>query len=194
MLILERSWGAAAFQISLHKWTSRGMIPQPCHITENRIVAEWREWCVNYPHCRFASLQPAWALCWMGIQSGLCNGINGNTQAGGAQLCSLAQQLWRASLGGWGYVCVCVCVVYSVLASRAWKQALFMCISVCMCARFTGLTDAGVHVWVCAPSRWVEAFLLIRARVSKCQTQIDIHTHPFFISWRGPRQQWCETL
>lgn len=39
MLILERSW-AVAFQRSLHKWASRGMIPLLCHIRENRIVAE----------------------------------------------------------------------------------------------------------------------------------------------------------
>lgn len=81
----------------------------------------------------------------MGIQSGLCNGINGNTQAGGAQLCSLAQQRWRDSLGVGVGVCVCV-LSSSLLALRAWKQALCMCTSVCMCACFTDLMDVGVHV------------------------------------------------
>ena len=129
-------------------------------------------------------------LCRMGIQSGLCNGINGNTQAGGAQLCSLAQQRWRASLGVGVHVCVCVCVRVVVFASRALEASIayvYECVHVCMLRWLMG-----VGVWACAHSHRVEAFLLIRARVSKCQMT---DTHMYFSSAvEGLRRQWCETL
>lgn len=48
--------------------------------------------------------------------------------------------------GGGMCVCLFVCVSSSLLASRAWKQALCMCTSVCMCACFTDLMAVGVYV------------------------------------------------
>lgn len=71
------------------------------------------------PHCLFTHLQPVCAdLRAMAtrIQSGLCSGINGNIQAGGAG-CFLAEWYWTASLGegACGYVCV--------LLSLRWKHS-----------------------------------------------------------------------
>lgn len=97
-----------------------------------------------------------------------------------------------ASLGVGLYVCVCVCFLLLELGS---KHCVHVQVRACMCACFTDLMGVCVCVYMCAHSCWVEAFLLIRARDSKCQmTNTHTRTHLFFISGRGPRQQRRETL
>lgn len=117
MLILERS-RATAFQRSLNKWASRGMISHPCHIRENRIVEEQREQCVNCPHCQFTTLQAALAEGFAGW---------GSSQDCARELMvipgqvGLSSALWHRNDGeclrGWGYLCVCACVSSSGLRS-----------------------------------------------------------------------------
>lgn len=114
----------------------------------------------------------SWGLCRMGIQSGLCNGINGNTQAGGAQLCSLAQN-WCFSRGG--VICVRVCVFS---ASRAWKQALCTCTSACVHVCMLHWFNGCVCVCTCVhtPAGWKHSsWLELETQSAKWQTRTRAH-------------------
>lgn len=82
----------------------------------------------------------------MGIQSGLCNGINGNTEAGGAQLCSLAQQRWRASLGAGVCVCIYMCAVFFGACFSSLEASI---VRVCERARLTDLMKVYARVCQC---------------------------------------------
>lgn len=127
MLILRRSWAVSSKYLCING-LQRDMIPQPCHIIENRIVAEWRDWSVNCPRCRFTSLQPAWAEGFAGW---------GSSQVCAMELMVIPRQVelssasWHGNQGEllWGRGYVCMLCIRSLLLDLGCKHCL--CVRVC---------------------------------------------------------------